>query len=514
MDDVLDLTDSITDAVTGLLRGVDSSSAAVTDDALLGLLGRAENLGRAVDALRVLVAAEVGDRARPELGTESLAHRRGCGSAAELVERVTRVSSVTARARLRLGARVHRCTGFTGAPLPAAFDAVRDGLVSGLLGWDAAQTITTALTVAGRGTPTDMLGGLRAAEHELVCAATGVSPAPDVAALPPVMHAETKLQAATWVEVLNPDGAEPSERDFAARHVRLLPARGGWVPITGLLAPEVAGQVQRVFDALCNPRQAGNLAEAVPGSGAADADASSDGGVHAGGGASAGADAGGSADAGADMGARFNVSVDTDGIRDPRTRAQRQHDALATVFDIAGRAEELPTLGGASATILVTTLTDDFLTGTGVGHIDGVDVPIPMSAIRQHACANGAHTLELTPAGGIHRLGTEQRTFTRAQRRALAARDGGCIIPGCPIPAAATEAHHVTPWWAGGPTHVDNGVLLCWFHHRTIDTSGWEIRMIGGAPHVKPPPWLGDPIWRPTTQSPTRRTAQLRRQHE
>ncbi|MEO6505765.1 MAG: hypothetical protein ABIO15_07070, partial [Terrimesophilobacter sp.] len=49
-------------------------------------------------------------------------------------------------------------------------------------------------------------------------------------------------------------------------------------------------------------------------------------------------------------------------------------------------------------------------------------------------------------------------------------------------------------------TDVDNGVLLCWWHHATIDISGWKIRMVNGVPHIRAPLWL-DPSgqYRPTT---------------
>ncbi len=40
-------------------------------------------------------------------------------------------------------------------------------------------------------------------------------------------------------------------------------------------------------------------------------------------------------------------------------------------------------------------------------------------------------------------VGRTARTATPAQRRALAARDRGCIIPGCGIPAEACQTHHV-----------------------------------------------------------------------
>src|SRR5690606_2707011 len=83
--------------------------------------------------------------------------------------------------------------------------------------------------------------------------------------------------------------------------------------------------------------------------------------------------------------------------------------------------------------------------------------------------------------------------------------------PGCTIPAAWCEIHHVTPDAQDGPTHTDNGVLVCWFHHRTIDTSGWQLRMIDKTPHIKAPPWLhGDGHWHPATKSPTRQLERLR----
>ncbi|RJT87718.1 HNH endonuclease [Cryobacterium melibiosiphilum] len=80
----------------------------------------------------------------------------------------------------------------------------------------------------------------------------------------------------------------------------------------------------------------------------------------------------------------------------------------------------------------------------------------------------------------------------------MAARDGGCIIPGCDIPAYRTELHHVIPWALGGKTEVANGVCLCWRHHHAIETSGWKIRMVRGRPEVRGPAWM-DPsqTWRP-----------------
>ena len=72
-------------------------------------------------------------------------------------------------------------------------------------------------------------------------------------------------------------------------------------------------------------------------------------------------------------------------------------------------------------------------------------------------------------------VGRSARTATPAQRRALAARDKGCIIPGCGIPAEACQTHHVQDWAAGGDTDLPNLALLCWAHHRQVDLGMWTI---------------------------------------
>jgi hypothetical protein len=86
-------------------------------------------------------------------------------------------------------------------------------------------------------------------------------------------------------------------------------------------------------------------------------------------------------------------------------------------------------------------------------------------------------------------LGRAARLFSPAQKIALAARDGGCVFPGCERPPGWTEAHHVTPWSMGGETDLSNGALLCGSHHRLIHRDdGWEIRIADdGLPEVIPP---------------------------
>ncbi len=52
----------------------------------------------------------------------------------------------------------------------------------------------------------------------------------------------------------------------------------------------------------------------------------------------------------------------------------------------------------------------------------------------------------LGDAGGVLGYGLTRRTASPGQRRALAARDGGCTFPGCDRPPDWCETHHVTPW--------------------------------------------------------------------
>jgi hypothetical protein len=89
-------------------------------------------------------------------------------------------------------------------------------------------------------------------------------------------------------------------------------------------------------------------------------------------------------------------------------------------------------------------------------------------------------------------VGRTARTATPAQRRALALRDRGCIIPGCSIPADACQAHHVTDWATGGSTELSNLTLLCWAHHRQVDLRMWTIAAASAADPV-PPPGAGAP---------------------
>lgn len=79
-------------------------------------------------------------------------------------------------------------------------------------------------------------------------------------------------------------------------------------------------------------------------------------------------------------------------------------------------------------------------------------------------------------------VGRAARTVTTAQTKALRVRDGGCVHPGCSRTSAFCDAHHVQHWADGGPTNLDNLVLLCRHHHRTLHQGLWTLAPDGGQP--------------------------------
>ncbi|WP_140425423.1 HNH endonuclease signature motif containing protein, partial [Cryobacterium sp. N21] len=157
------------------------------------------------------------------------------------------------------------------------------------------------------------------------------------------------------------------------------------------------------------------------------------------------------------------------------------------VSQAAARDPKTPTMGGAAPTVMIHVNAADLNDGRGVGWIDGVEAPVSLRRVKETICSGGAQKVIVGDTGDVLYLGDTVRCFTPKQRAAITARDGGCIIPGCTIPARWTETHHVIPWQQHGRTDIDNGVLLCWFHHHTIDTSGWKIRMINSRPQVRGP---------------------------
>jgi hypothetical protein len=125
----------------------------------------------------------------------------------------------------------------------------------------------------------------------------------------------------------------------------------------------------------------------------------------------------------------------------------------------------------------------------GLARLDGgcIAEPVTPALARRIACDAGIIPAVLGGASEVLDLGRERRLASPAQRRALALRDNGCAFPACDRPPPWTDAH-LKSWAQGGPTDVDNLVLLCGPHHDLVHHAGWTITLgTDRRPRFRPP---------------------------
>ncbi|MBY3989845.1 DUF222 domain-containing protein [Rhodococcus fascians] len=171
---------------------------------------------------------------------------------------------------------------------------------------------------------------------------------------------------------------------------------------------------------------------------------------------------------------------------DETTRATTEFDSdLVDPVDIDTTAETNNEAGSVTADR--GGYRDLFGDGTTVGWLPWMG-PLSRNTSRQLACDCVLTAIVMDENGNPLNLARTARTVTAKQKRALTARDHGCAFPGCGKPAAWTEGHHIWHWADGGPTDMDNLVLLCGFHHRLVHHSDWEV-FIGTDNH----PWFVPP---------------------
>ncbi len=90
------------------------------------------------------------------------------------------------------------------------------------------------------------------------------------------------------------------------------------------------------------------------------------------------------------------------------------------------------------------------------------------------------------PDGSQLDLGRHRRTPNRQMMRALRSRDGHCRFPGCSS-RHRLHAHHIRWWIHGGPTDMDNLILLCAKHHHAVHDREWTCTGTAAAPEFRRP---------------------------
>ncbi len=171
-------------------------------------------------------------------------------------------------------------------------------------------------------------------------------------------------------------------------------------------------------------------------------------------------------------------------VEDERTNEQLQYDTLVAVLRTGANADPDQAFGDRQpgVRIIVEQSAVERAGERGAmrvaraGHLEDGGAAVPGGLVEKLLCDAGALAVELDPLGRPLDVGRDRRLFTRKQRIAIAARDGGCIWPSCVAPISQCEFHHTDHWWEHhGRTDVDDGVPLCRNCHLRLHNQGWRI---------------------------------------
>ena len=436
-------------ATAGLIRALD-------DDQLVNAQRTIADARRALDTSASMIAGEIHHRSRPELGYSGLARRQGFRTPEKLVQHTTGSTARDATALVTVGALIHDAEAATSHNGGGDGTEVREpwllavgrAVASGALGVDAAQAIRTGL-----GRPGDA-GGVSAGG----VSAGGVSAAQlggavlTLLAEAPGLHVDALLVRARQLrDELDVAGVAQREQQLRdERSIRRYRRPNGLSRYVIDPDIETAAFLDDLYDQATSPRR-------------------------------------GIVTFQSDDDRAWAESVS----RDSRTTDQYVHDTIIDLLRLAVGNDSPTTrllIGSRQPAVRVLVSAVALTSGQGVGRIEGMSTPVSLATVERIACAHGTVEMTFDAVGNPLDLGREQRLFSSRQRVVLAARDGGCLFPGCDRPPSWTEAHHIDHWQRDhGRTDIDRGVLLCRHHHMLAHNNGWEVRNDGRGFQLIPP---------------------------
>jgi hypothetical protein len=159
-----------------------------------------------------------------------------------------------------------------------------------------------------------------------------------------------------------------------------------------------------------------------------------------------------------------------------RSTLERRAEALMNLVlaAVTGDPNAINPTPRASIGIVVTP--KELAAATG-GHALDDQAPVDVDEFELACCDAGLYRAVITAQSEAIDLGREVRTASPAQKRLIAARDGGCRVPGCDATARMCHFHHVDFWEHGGQSNIDNYVLICRTHHRQLHKGRWAVAM-------------------------------------
>jgi len=138
------------------------------------------------------------------------------------------------------------------------------------------------------------------------------------------------------------------------------------------------------------------------------------------------------------------------------------------------------------------------LAGTGVAWFaDGT--ALSAETARRLTCSASMIPVTAGPEGNLLDIGRRSRVPTEKLESAVILRDRCCRFPGCEN-LAFIDTHHIVHWAQGGPTNLDNLLLLCKRHHTLVHEGGFRCEVDGGQLRFSLPngePLTSEPLERP-----------------
>ena len=140
------------------------------------------------------------------------------------------------------------------------------------------------------------------------------------------------------------------------------------------------------------------------------------------------------------------------------------------------------------------------LAAPGVSGITETGTELSGAELRKLACDARVVPVVMGGASEVLDVGRATRTIPPAIRRALIARDQGCVWPGCERAPIHCDGHHIQHWIDDGPTCPTNLALLCHSHHHRLH----EYNLVLHPPTGPAPPGTGWTVTPAPPPTPTR----------
>jgi uncharacterized protein DUF222/HNH endonuclease len=164
------------------------------------------------------------------------------------------------------------------------------------------------------------------------------------------------------------------------------------------------------------------------------------------------------------------------GAGDDRTYDRRMADALVDVAMHALDNGLVPQNASQRTHLQVTTSLETLLGLAGAPAAEmEFALPISSKTVERLACDCSVTRILLNSDSMVIDVGRAKRVISGPQRKALNARDGHCVWPGCDRPATWTSGHHLVHWIHGGTSDLPNLALLCYRHHWNVHEGGWQL---------------------------------------